>query len=130
MSIKEVEFNQLYARILGPRTGWDATFFGWGAGGYPDGTQWFATDSESNFSGYSDPTMDRLLDTANSTPGLGPLWALERYVVAQQPMIFLPTGSPVILARKGLEGLDHFSLPGSELEVETLHDPACGVPRA
>ena len=120
MAIQEVEFNQLTVRLLGPKRGWDAILVNWGGGGYPDGTQWFASSSSQNYEGYADGTMDRLLDRAIGQDGTPPLFALERYVVAQQPMIFLPDGDATLLIRRGLHGMDQLIGPNSEFSPQYL----------
>ncbi len=129
VALKEVAFNQLIARMVGARQGWDAVLIPWGSGNYPDGTQWFSPTSAGNYGGYADPTMDRLLDAATSEAGDGPLFALERYVVLQQPMIFLPSGNTIVLARDGIGGLATVLGPSGELNAERL-TAACGNPGA
>lgn len=120
LDIKQVEFNQLLARMLGPHDGWDAVILAWGSGNYPDGTQWFSAKSTGNYGGYADPMMDRLLADATTKAGSGPLFALERYVVEQQPMIFLPNGKPSVLARDTIGGVEKVSGPSGELSAEFL----------
>ncbi len=121
VDIKEVEFNQLIARMLGAHDGWDAVQLAWGGGAYPDGTQWFEPGSSGNYGGYADPTMDKLLAAATTDAGDGPLFALEREVVAQQPQIFLPDGNAFVLARDGLGGLDRLAAgPSGEITPEYL----------
>ncbi len=133
MAIQEVEFNQLSVRMLGPKRGWDAVLLDWGGGGYPDGTQWFASTSSQNYEGYADPEMDRLLDSATRNAGTAPLFALERYAVRQQPMIFLPDGDATLLVRRGLRGVDRLIGPDSEFSPEYLTlegGMACDAPHA
>ncbi len=120
VSIKELEFNQLVARMLGTHDGWDAVLIAWGSGNYPDGTQWFSPTSSGNYGGYDDPTMNRLLADATTHGGDGPLFALERYALLQQPMIFLPGGDTIVLARDGVHGLHAAPGPSGELNGEAL----------
>ena len=127
LDIKQVEFNQLIARMLGPHDGWDAVIIAFGSGDYPDPTQFFSPTSSGNYGGYSDPTMDRLIADVTSKSGDGPLFALERYVVDQQPMIFLPDGKPTVLARDTIGGIEKVSGPGGELSAEFLTTSAPAV---
>ena len=120
LDIKQLEFNQQLARLLGPRDTWDANLFAFGSGAYPDGGSWFAPDSPANYGGYADPTMNRLLRAAETTPGNAALFALERYAVLQQPMIFLPDGDPSILVRPGLDGVARLPGPEGEFSPERL----------
>ena len=127
VTIKELEFNQIVARMLGAHDGWDAVLIAWGSGNYPDGTQWFSPKSSGNYGGYDDPTMNRLLADATSHGGDGPLFALERYALLQQPMIFLPGGNTIVLARDTVHGLRQATGPSGELNGEVLSG---GGPRA
>ena len=120
VSIKELEFNQLVARMLGAHESWDAVLIAWGSGNYPDGTQWFSPTSSGNYGGYDDPTMNRLLADATSHGGDGPLFALERYALLQQPMIFLPGGDTIVLARDTVRGLRGAAGPSGEFNGEVL----------
>ncbi len=108
IDIKQAEFNQLIARMLGPPDGWDVVYMGWSILTYPDPNQFFATGASGNYAHYSDPTMDRLLAAASASPGRDALFAVEDYVVAQQPMIFLPDGSATVLVRPGITGVRRF----------------------
>ena len=123
LSIREVEFNQLIARMLGPATDWDAVFLDYTIQSFPDPMQYFAPNATGNYEHYSDPTMDRLLARANGEPGRDGLYAVEDYAVTQQPLIFLPDGSFTILARPGIEGIDRFFSPTGNWSPEylTLH---------
>ena len=105
MSITQLAFNQLVARTLGPATGWDAVLFGYSGGGFPDGTQYFASASQENSGHFSDPEMDRLLAAATTTPGLEATYAVERYAEQEQPIFFLPQPDPVVLVNPGLDGV-------------------------
>ena len=108
LDIKEVEFNQLLARMLGPPTGWDAVFLAWTILTYPDPTDWFASGSTQNYEHYSDPEMDRLLDAATGSADRDVLFKLEMFALEQQPMIFLPDGFYTELARPGIDNIAGF----------------------
>ena len=120
MSISQLAFNQLLARTLGPATGWDAVLFGYSGGGFPDGTQYFASDSEENSGHFRDPKMDRLLEEAVSQPGLEATYAVERYAEQEQPIFFLPQPDPVVLVSPGIEGIRALIGRGSTWSPEDL----------
>jgi len=131
VDIKEVEFNQLIARMLGPPAGWDAVFMEWTITSYPDPTQWFATGSSGNYTHYSDKRMDALLDNATGSADRAALDRLQMYVLEQQPMIFLPAGSYTELVRPGIGGVQRFLSANGNWTPEylTLGGPlACGAP--
>ena len=123
LQIREAEFNQLLARMAGPANGWQTAFLSWSQPGYPDGTQFFRGGSSSNYEHYSSKTMDGLLDASVYEPGTAGLFALEDYVVSQQPMIFLPDGFATVLVRPGIDGVRKFISPSGTWSPEylTLH---------
>ena len=106
--IKEAQFDQIIARMTGPAEGWQAVSLAFTEPGYPDGTRLFQSRSRGNFEHYASPTMDRLLDASVFRPGLDGLFALEDYVLAQQPMFFLPDGFYTVLARPEVGGIRDF----------------------
>ena len=120
VTIREVEFNQLIARMVGPPSGWDATFLDYSVESYPDPFQYFATGASGNYEHYSDKTMDALLATASRVPGRDGLFAVEDYVVQQQPIFFLPDGDHTVLVRPGIEGVERMIDPNSYLSPEYL----------
>ncbi len=120
LQIKETEFNQLLARMGGPASGWQAAFLSFSQPGYPDGTQFFRGGSTSNYEHYGSRTMDGLLDASIDEPGMAGLFALEDYVVEQQPMIFLPDGFATVLVRPGIEGVRQFISPSGTWSPEHL----------
>ena len=132
MTIREVEFNQEMARVVGPHDGWDATYFGFTSGPYPDGSNWFSKDSQQNNGGFSDPIMEQLLRRASTEPGNAAAWAVERYALLQQPIIFLPDGFPTILVRSGIGNVERLAGPNGQFAPENLTIDAaagrCGAP--
>ena len=131
ISIQQVEFNQLLARMVGPAAGWDSTFLAYSSQSFPDPSQTYQTGAYGNFGGYSDPTMDRLLAAAARDPTLDGLFAVENYAVEQQPVFYLPDGYASILARRGIEGVGQAFQPNGLWAPEylTLSGPmACNAP--
>ncbi len=131
--IKQLEFNQLFAKMLGAPDGWDAVGLGYSGGAYPDGTQMLLSTSAQNFAHYKDRTMDRLVTAASTEPGLDALFAMERYVVEQQPMIFLGVGRPTLLVRPGLDNILAMVRPNATWSPEELRlsgPMACDAPHA
>ena len=120
LRIKEVEFNQIMARVVGPASGWQAVYFGQPVVGFPDGTQFFQTGSVNNFGRYTDATMDRLLDASIVGSSLDGLFALEDYVLAQQPELFLPSAVETVLVRPGIGGVRQFVNPNGTWLPEYL----------
>ena len=118
--IREAEFNQVIARMVGPAVGWDATFISWTTESYPDGAELFGSGSTANFEHYGSPLMDRMLDQAVFGSGREGLFALEDYVVDQQPMIFLPAGFYSVLVRPEIGGVHEFLSPSGAWSPEYL----------
>ena len=63
---------------------------GWlfGVNPYPTGDQIFGTGSGSNFSNYSSPTADKLID--QTVHGTASLAAYENYLADQVPVLWMP----------------------------------------
>jgi len=120
LDIKEVEFNQLLARMLGPPEGWDATWMAWSILTYPDAAQWFASDSAGNYTHYRSKEMDRLLAAVAGSADPAALERLQMFVLEQQPMIFLPEGTLTELVVPGLEHVDEFLSPNGNWTPEYL----------
>ena len=83
-------------------------------------TRRFASVSSQNGEGDGRAAMDALLDRAIRQDGTAPLCALERAVVAAQPMIVLPDGDATLLIRRGLRGMNRLIGPNSEFSPQTL----------
>ena len=108
MKVHEIEFNQLVALLNNPKADWQAAGLGETVTGYPTGEELFATNSFQNSGGYSDPTMDRLIDESTDMPGLNGLFAYEDYASAQQPVIFFEREQISVLVRAHLHGMRNF----------------------
>lgn len=109
MKVREMEFNQVLALLNDPHAHWDATELGGGVAAYPTGEDAFKTGSFENSGGYSDPTMDRLIDESTDQPGLGGLYAYETYASAQQPVIFAEREGVALLVHDKIKGAEHFA---------------------
>jgi len=112
MKVHEVEFNQMLAIMNGPADGWEAADSGMYSNGYPSGEGLFATGAYLNNGGYSDKTMDQLINDSVNKPGLSALYAYEIYASAQQPVIFGASPAPVLLVSDRLHGVYGFYDPG------------------
>ncbi len=117
MKMQIIEFNQLLALMGGPPDGWEATGVGQPTQDYPSGESQYKTGSYQNQGGYSDPTMDKLIEANVDEPGMENLYAYETYLSAQQPVIFGPRERPVILVRNRPAWHDGF--PQSKRDVRT-----------
>ena len=108
MKVHEIEFNQLVALLNTPKADWQAAGLGETVTGYPTGEELFATNSFQNSGGYSDPTMDRLIEESTNMPGLNGLFAYEDYASAQQPVIFFGREQISVLVRGRIHGMQNF----------------------
>jgi peptide/nickel transport system substrate-binding protein len=108
MNVHEIEFNQLVALLNNPKADWQAAGLGETVTGYPTGEELFATNSFQNSGGYSDPTMDRLIEESTNMPGLNGLFAYEDYASAQQPVIFFGREQISVLVRGRIHGMQNF----------------------
>ena len=91
----EYQFTEDQWHRLPTGTGYSVPF-------YPSGEDNFETGSFQNMGGYSDPTMDKLINANISIPGMQPLYDYETYVSEQQPFIFGPRERSGILVSNRL----------------------------
>jgi peptide/nickel transport system substrate-binding protein len=74
---------------------WDMEF--WGGGWtytpdfYPTGDELWATGVGANSNGYTDPMMDKLIMTTETTADASALYSYEDYAATQLPVIWMPT---------------------------------------
>jgi len=89
-------------------TAWEAVSLGFPENLFPSGEGILQTGAYSNYGGYSDKTMDRLINDSVTKPALDGLFAYEDYAIAQQPMIFLPNFDQTWLISDRLRGVSDF----------------------
>jgi peptide/nickel transport system substrate-binding protein len=111
MKAHEIEFNQMLALELGPPAGWDAILDASTENAFPSGENGFLSGSFYDQNGYSDKTMDALINASTYQPGLAGLFAYEDYTAVSLPVIFLPVEKYSILERDGLHGVENFINP-------------------
>ena len=127
MKVRDIEFNQMGALLNNPHADWEAAGLGETSVGYPTGEDLFKTGSFENAGGYSDPTMDQLIDASTNKPGLQGLYDYETYASAQQPVIFQETASVALLVNNRIKGAANFVDPLYNYYPENL---SCTVPEA
>jgi len=127
MKVRDIEFNQMLALLNDPHADWEAAGLGESAVGYPSGEDLFKPGSFGNAGGYSDPTMDKLIDESTNQPGLQGLYDYETYASAQQPVIFQETSSIPLLVNNKIQGAENFIDPLYNYYFENL---SCPVPVA
>lgn len=89
---------------------WDMN--SWGGGWifapdyYPTGDELFASTAPSNYGGYSDPTMDKLIQQTETSSSLSALYAYENYAAKQLPVIWMPVNDAQLsFIKKNLQGV-------------------------
>jgi peptide/nickel transport system substrate-binding protein len=123
MKVRDIEFNQMEALLNDPHADWEAAGLGVSGVAYPTGEDLFKTGSFENAGGYSDPTMDKLINESTDQPGLQGLYDYESYVNAQQPVIFQETAAVTLLVNNRLRGAAHFTDPLYNYYFENLSCP-------
>ncbi len=121
MQVRQMEFNQLLAAMVGQPQAWQAILIGMNLGAYPSGEELFAQGAALNNNGYADAHMDRLIKQSTDAPGMDGLFAYQDYASAQQPVIFLPNERYSVLVRKGLHGVQDFLNPLGAWAPEKLY---------
>ncbi len=127
MQVRQMEFNQLLAAMVGQPQAWQAILIGMDLGAYPSGEELFSRGAALNNNGYASPQMDRFIAQSTDEPGMGGLFAYEDYASVQQPVIFLPNERYSVLVRKGLHGVQDFLNPLGSWAPEKLFC-SCNAP--
>ena len=121
MKIRQMEFNQMLALMQNHPMRWEATGVGQTNASYPSGEGQFETGASQNQSGYSDKTMDRLINESVDKPGLQGLFDYETYTSAQQPVIYEPRERAVLLVNDRLHGMANFIDPAGMYAPDQLY---------
>ncbi len=120
LSIRGVEFNELFATLGGNGHDWDSIMIAWTVESFPDSQQFFSSDGTSNFGHFRDPRMDVLNEAVITGQGNQPLDVVQDYIASLQPFIFLPTGAIATLTRSGLDGVQVMASPTGTWSPELL----------
>ncbi|WP_455384978.1 peptide ABC transporter substrate-binding protein [Acidihalobacter prosperus] len=109
MHIRQMTFNQEIATIK-PNKKWDMAMIGWtyAPDYYPTGGGLFNTGGGSNYGGYSDSRMDKLIKASMQGKGLKTLYAYENYASEQLPVLYLPVPGYLIKYDPRLHGMNKF----------------------
>ena len=133
LSIRGVEFNELFATLGGNGHDWDSIMIAWTVESFPDSQQFFSSDGTSNFGHFRDARTDALNEAVITGQGNQPLDVVQDYIASLQPFIFLPTGAIATLTRSDLHGVQAMTSPTGTWSPELLTlsgAMACpGVPR-
>jgi peptide/nickel transport system substrate-binding protein len=121
IKVHEMEFNQMVAVIDGPPAGWESAYLDMNLSPYPTGEGLFQTGAFQNNGGYSDKTMDKLIEASVNRPGLDGLYAYEDYASAQQPVVFVSAQKVTVLVRDRLHGVKEFLDPVGQYAPEQLY---------
>ncbi len=125
--VRNMEFNEMLALLnSGSSSSWQAAILGTDEGGYPSGEELYQAGGYDNAGGYSDKTMDRLINDSVSKPGLDGLFAYEDYAAAQQPVIYLPTDPETFMISDRLHGMLDFENPTAQLAPDQLYCTGVG----
>ncbi len=111
MQVRQMEFNQMLAAMVGQPQEWQAILIGMSLGAYPSGEALFAQGAALNNNGYANADMDKFITQSTDEPGMGGLFAYQDFASTQQPVIFLPNERYSVLVRKGLHGVQDFLNP-------------------
>lgn len=120
MSIRGVEFNELFATLAGNGHDWDSIMIAWTVESYPDQQEFFSSDGTQNFGHFRDARMDALNEAVIANAGDQALHAVQDYAAGLQPFIFLPTGAISVLTRDGLDGMKAMAAPAGTWSPELL----------
>jgi peptide/nickel transport system substrate-binding protein len=121
MKVRQMEFNQMLAAMVGQPQTWEAILIGMNLGAYPSGEELFSTGGALNNNGYASAKMDAYIKQSTDQPGLTGLFAYQDFASEEQPVIFLPNERYSVLVRKGLHGVQDFLNPLGAWAPEKLY---------
>ncbi|PSR22953.1 MAG: ABC transporter substrate-binding protein [Sulfobacillus acidophilus] len=126
ISLVSMPFDNLVTTDHGKPSGWDAAY--WGAGWtyepdfYPTGGALFKTGAASNAGGYSNPTMNKLIEDtylpATAAQSQKALFAYEAYAAKQVPYLWFPWLATLNESSTALKGVESTFNP-----IEDLYMP-------
>jgi peptide/nickel transport system substrate-binding protein len=104
LHLRELPFNLLLAKLDDPKGSWQAAYIAWDyePDYYPTGEGLFNTGGGTNYGGYSNPRLDRLIRDTNVEPGRKPLYAYERFTLRHLPVLFMPLQGNIVKYRSRL----------------------------
>jgi peptide/nickel transport system substrate-binding protein len=114
LNIRAEPFNTLISTIgtctaaAHPKSGcnWQLAEFGYEPYPlYPNGTGFFDTGGSGNSGGYSDPTMDKLIQATEFGSSTAAFSAYEDYTARQLPWLWLPLREGITVYRSKLHGI-------------------------
>jgi len=86
--------------------GWQLAEFGYDPYPlYPNGTGFFDTGGTNNYGGYSDPTMDKLIQATEYGASASTFTTYEDYAARQLPWLWLPLREGITVYRTKLRGV-------------------------
>ncbi|MFC4034854.1 peptide ABC transporter substrate-binding protein [Streptomyces polygonati] len=112
--LKAEPFNTLIAQIgtctaashPAASCGWQLVNFGYSPYAlYPNGAGFFDTGGSNNSGGYSDPTMDRLIQATEYGSSTQAFFDYEDYAARQLPWLWVPLRSSILVYRTKLRGV-------------------------
>jgi peptide/nickel transport system substrate-binding protein len=113
INLKSEPFNTLVGTVgtctasshPAPACGWQLVDFGYDPYNlYPAGSGFFNTGGPNNQGGYSDPTMDNLINATEYGSSSSAFFAYEDYAARQLPWLWLPMHSFLQVYKSNLKG--------------------------
>jgi peptide/nickel transport system substrate-binding protein len=126
MLAKEIEFNQMLAKIDSGSPDWDFALLATETAYYPSGEGLLETGAFFNSGHYSNPKMDQLIKDSINEPGLDALFAYENYASDQQPDLFMPRDTIPVIVHDRLHGFQDFVNTYGYYSPDQLY---CTVPK-
>ena len=122
MTLRQLPFNQVMARIYGQPQSWQAYLGGWiyNPDFFPSGDSLFDTGGGNNQMQFSDAKMDRLIEATTREEGLQALYRYQDYHTEIQPVIFIPNTGGLVKHHPKLRGVRRYLNPTGSISPEYL----------
>jgi peptide/nickel transport system substrate-binding protein len=105
LNLAAQSFNTIISQTVPTNHSWQLGMYGgwsYGLAPEPTGGQLFATGAGANGGGYSDPTMDKLIDETETSSSLAVFHQYATYAAQQLPFIYMPNTYDIMAVKSNL----------------------------
>jgi peptide/nickel transport system substrate-binding protein len=109
LNITAQSFNTIISQTVPTNHSWQMGMYGgwsYGLAPEPTGGQLFATGAGANGGGYSNPTMDRLIDETETSSSLAVFHEYATYAAQQLPFIYMPSSYDIMAVKNNVQNVE------------------------
>ncbi len=113
VQLNTVPFSTILAELGAHGTNWDSISIGWiyYPNFYPLGDGLFGSTGGANFGAFNDPTLDKSISYAQTSPGFSSIYKYEDYAANAVPALYLDDPETIIKYQPTVQGITDFFNP-------------------